>query len=459
MTCLEGIRKKVRGLLGVELRHLVGNSTWTITGTAVSSALLMAETILIARFLSPELFGLFVLITTYPETLLQVLDFRVREVLTKFLAEFTTRDEGALAVALIKLLWLFDVGVGVLAFGLVSATATLATKWFMGHAEVAPLIILYGLGLMFAALDSASGSILRVYDRYALAFTLATVANVIRFLLLLVAVVWARNLGAVILGRVLSEITATLMLGTASFLVIKRSLWPYRNASISSLRGRFKEIFGFLFHTNLSATFKTLTSKLDALIIGIFWPPAVVGIYKMATKLASTLLLISDPLYIAVFPHFAKRYAASGDNPRVLPPLGLRLTLLLAPLLGLVILSAGLPAKQLIVTILGPAYLQAVDPFRIMLVGFTLPVLFFWGRAALLSSGRADALTKSGLLAGVTHLTLLLLFLPHWGAIGGAVALTAQNAVFVGLQLYFLGRQNGWKIQWQTRRANSSASR
>ena len=63
-----------------------------------------------------------------------------------------------------------------LAFLVVAATAGFAAEHLTGDRELGRLMVIFSLGTFFASLDTASGSVLRVMDRFGLAFTAVSVS-------------------------------------------------------------------------------------------------------------------------------------------------------------------------------------------------------------------------------------------------------------------------------------------
>ncbi len=431
-------QRTYRRFFTTDFRQLLGDSSWTYASTIINLGLQLAETVIIARFLTIDLYGVFILITAFPEAVLQLLDFRVREAMTKYLTEFIVREEKPQAVALIKLLWLLDTGTGLLAFLIVSLTVSLAATWLKLDASTMPLMIIYSLGLMIASFDSASGSILRVFNRFDWAFWLSSAGHIVRFALVLTAVIWGRSLEAIVWSRAIAELVMTGLLGAASLRLLHQHLWLYRHSGLRVLQNQMHEITRFIFHTNFAATFKMLTLKLDVLILGFFWPASVVGIYKMAAKFSGLLLLVSDPLSVAILPNFTRQYATKGFQGLI--KLSWRTSLMIAPVAGLGILILGGATRPLIMLTVGESFLPAIGPLRIMLVGIIVNVIFVWIRPTIVVMGRADVLNLIGFVASIVQLVLLWFLVPYWGVWAGAVSLAAQFTTYVLAELLFLWR-------------------
>ena len=433
------VRSAYRRLFPTDIRRLMEDSSWGFASTIVSLGLQLAETVILARFLGADVFGMFVLITAYPEVVLQLMDSRVREAMTRYLMVFLVREQKAQAVALVKLLWMLDAATGLSAFLLVWLTATLAVRWWNLDAATQPLIVIYALGLFLGSLDTASGSVLRVFDRFDLAFRLGSAGSLARFALVAAAVLWGESLNAVVWARTLAELIVTTLQGAACYFLLKQHLWAYRHSPLSALRGRIREIAGFAFHTNLAATTKAVASKLDVLILGLFWSPGVVGVYKIASRFAGLLLLVSDPISPAILPNFSRRFAASGSGGLV--QLAVHVARVVGPLAALSGVVYAVVAPRILSLTVGESFQPAVEPLRIMLAGMTSLAAFFWVRPFILSVGKARVLMGISVVAATLQLVLLLLLVPKLGPTGGATALSTGYVAFIGLELLYLHRE------------------
>jgi|GEM_PF-3182473 len=420
-----------------KLRQVLNQATWMYAASAIVLGLQFAETLLIARWLSLSDFGLFIVLVAYPELVQQVLDFRTRESMSKFLAEFVAQGDSTRAIALIKLLWIADVAVSLLAYAIVFLTADFIARDLLHRPEVASLIQLYALGLLFGSLDSASGSVMRVFDRYDLSFVGSLAVSVLRFALVLWVLVSGGGLLELVQARVVGELGWAIILSMIALYLIKQKLWSARTAPIRSLGPEYRrQIWGFLVQTNLAGTLKLVVSRVDVLIIALFWPVEVVGIYKMAAKLGNFLTTLSDPLYATMLPNFARMHAQ--NEPGDIRRLGRRLTFLFAWLM-LPLVTVMLFFPETIVTfVAGPPFAAATWPFVCIFIGSLINTLFFWLRPAILGIGRAGALLKIGAVASTVQLLLLFMLTPPLGALGAALTQTVYYSIYIGAELSFL---------------------
>lgn len=201
-------------------------------------------------------------------------------------------------------------------------------------------------------------------------------------------------------------------------------------------RHHARELFSFSVSVFAANVAGFLSRRSDILLMGLFFSPVVVGIYRLADRLVDTLLELSvRPVGLISLPHFSRLQ----DDPEGLRrSVGscLRLALFLVIPAMLVLASC----SQYVLGILGSKWSPGVDALRLLaLVGIVKAIIFFtgpllfalgrpafraimlWGQAALSAgvvvaaglvlagSSVEDQLTGT---AGSRALLFLLVFLP-----------------------------------------------
>lgn len=421
------------------LREVGKNSIWAFSSTAVAALGLLAETIILARYLGPAAFGTLLLLIAYPEAVQQVLDFRARDAMTRylggFLAEGRTRD----GVAIVKLLWLVDAAVGLLTLLFVVATAWIAAELLLGDSSQGRLMAIYAFGLFFGTLDTASGSVLRVLNRFALSFAAGAGASVGRLGLILGVVLAGGGLEPLIWARAGAELLTTLLLGAVTLHAAVPILWTDRHTPIRVLGGRFREIIRFLVSSNLIGTLRTASTKLDVIVVGLIASPVTVGLYRIAVRFGTTPLMLGDALQAAVYPRFARDVVLKRRDP--MRHIASRATLIIGAIMLPVALIAAIVGHDVVTLLAGSAYGAAGTAFTLCFAGASLAVLFFWAPSLILATGHASRLLAVVAAAVVTQFAGLLLLVPPLGAPGAAAALVASQLLLVTLQIAFIRRR------------------
>jgi O-antigen/teichoic acid export membrane protein len=175
-----------------------------------------------------------------------------------------------------------------------------------------------------------------------------------------------------------------------------------------------------------------LNLRLDFAILGAMAGPAVLGTYAVASKYAELLRLPGTALTWVCYPLLAgASVAEAGQRARRL----LRPALVVVPLAAVPLLLLTGPVMRLLY---GARFDPAIAPAQVLLLGMLL------GGAAGVASGFLYARGRPGLnpvaMGGGLVLTVVLdvLLIPHFGAMGAAVASTAAYLLADGLLVVLL---------------------
>jgi lipopolysaccharide/colanic/teichoic acid biosynthesis glycosyltransferase/Na+-driven multidrug efflux pump len=155
--------------------------------------------------------------------------------------------------------------------------------------------------------------------------------------------------------------------------------------------------------------------RFDFILLGALAGPAVLGIYAVASKFAELMRLAPTAINYVLYPRFANLGSeqATSEGRRLLPQATL-LTLLMSPFVA-VIAYVG-PAL-----LYGSAFRGAVAPAEIIILGLSIEGAAAVSSAYLMGMGR-PGLNSIGMGVGATiTVTLDLLLIPKYGALGGAI--------------------------------------
>lgn len=178
--------------------------------------------------------------------------------------------------------------------------------------------------------------------------------------------------------------------------------------------------------------------RFDFVLLGALAGPAVLGIYAVASKFAELLRLAPTAINYVLYPRFANLGSEEATSEgRRLWPQATALTLVLTPIVA-VIAYVG-PAL-----LYGPSFQGAVVPAEIIIFGLSIEGAAAVSSAYLLGMGR-PGLNSIGMGVGATiTVTLDLILIPKYGAVGGAItsAITyAATTVTLTCIAYRVGRQ------------------
>lgn len=418
---------------GLGLRSLWKNASWTSGSVAVSTVLLVLETVLVARFLGAAGLGHFVLVRAYPEAVQQLLDCRTRETIVKYLGEYVALGDRERGGGVVRLIWVVDAAAGLAALLIVLVTAPLAARYVAHDPAAAGLIALYALSQFVGTLDSASGSVVRVFDRFGVASAMGVSRATARFLAMLAALLLGGGVAALISVLVLVEVVYTVAAAYVGLSLLRRRIGFRVLGPIGDLGGRRREVLTFLLNTNIAGTLKMSSEKLVLVIVGVLGGTSVAAQYKVASQFGSALMLFSDPFYQVVYPTLS-RMTALREWDAVFGGLRRLQRTTLAFALPAAVVASGLmvPAIPLV---FGGEFRPAVIPAIVILWGVLPNVAFFWLRPLLLSLGEAERLVRYRAVASGIQLVAALALVGPAGALGAAVSLLIMQWLYAFLEV------------------------
>jgi O-antigen/teichoic acid export membrane protein len=168
-------------------------------------------------------------------------------------------------------------------------------------------------------------------------------------------------------------------------LVLIWILSPWRPARRFSRR-HARDLLGFSFHVFFANLGGFVNRRADALLLGVFFGPVVVGIYRLADRFVDLLYdLTTRPVMLISLPLFS-RLQQDREHLRGALETCLRLTLFLT-VPALLVLAA---CSDFLLAVIGPEWEPGADALKLLalagigkaVIAFTGPLLFALGRPA-----------------------------------------------------------------------------
>ncbi len=415
------------------------NSAWSAGASAVTALALFGETTILARYLGAATFGIYVLVTAYPEFIQQLLNFRVQDGLNRYLPGFFAQDRHSEAVAFIKLLWLLEAAVALATFLIVLATAGLATRLFVHNDSDSSLMIIYAVSVVMATFATAWGVLLRALGHFGLGFVSDASAVIFRLGLLVAVALAGGGLTQLMWARVGASALAGLVGAGLALPMLARVAWHARRAHIAVLREQRGELGRFLFNTNLVGTIRLASTKLDVLLVGALAGATAASLYRVALQFASVPLFLADALTASIFPAMSR--AVAGKRWGEIRHLAFRSSLVVAVIAVPPSILVAVLGHPLLKVLVGPQFAAAGLPLSICLIGVIPYLIMFWLYSVLLVTGHVGVVVRIAAVSAVAQIATIVILVPPLGANGGAVAVAVLLNVTVALQLIFVRRR------------------
>lgn len=415
------------------LRHL-GPAAIVYGGNMARAGLGLIMTLLVARLLGPEQFGLFslfiVVMVLCHNLAGEGLDAGVVRFYSLYLHTDPERANGVLGAALT----LRIVAATALALAIWVGAEWIAASWLRAPATVW-IIRLGALSAVVAALCSLALALLQARERFLAYAMLTAMTNLLRIVSVPVLLLASQfTLGTVMGSHALFFFLAA-MTGMALLLQpLSSARFDVRSLS---------ELLRFSGWTWIASLCFLIQGYLSVPLLKRYDDATAAGLFSAAL----TLLLVVDQLTASMIATWAPRLARITDRAELRDRLhqGLPRMLRLALPLSIGMLIAG----PLIGLIYGPAYQPAASAFRILLPGFLATLLTQPLSLAFHALGRPKLSAATGVCALVTWVACASALIPSQGLAGAAWAVTIARLVQASMIVALLATAVGpfWRVR------------
>jgi len=398
--------------------RMIRNSSYVFSATTLSAVLSMAQSVLAARLLGVEAFGILGVITQFASVINRVTSFRMSELIVSYIGRFTSEGKKEHCAAVFKIASLTEIASAIIAFLLLVLLAPLGAKVLTKDPTIVGIFILYGVSILANLFAESATGLLQIFDRFQSIAVITVVQGVVTLLLILVAFLSNGSLSDVVLAYLIGKIVWASLI---SLMALKTAAaeWgsDWWKTSLSLINDQRKELTRFAISTNLSGTINLVTRDSDILWLSALSNPLQVGYYKVAKAFMNILLVPVTPLISTTYREVSREIATKQwMNVRYL----LRSGSLIASVWTVPVCLGLLIFGPWLVLIYGADYLPSYPVILVLLIGVLVVNILYWNRSVLLPLGMPDYPTKIGVIAAIIQITGMLLLVRRWGALAMA---------------------------------------
>lgn len=393
--------------------------TWYGLAQVLNKGSRFISTIVLARLLFPEDFGIVAMAAIFAELVLHAGDigFSVAIIQRK------NTTDSHLSTA-------FWSG---LALGIIFCVVTVAISPFVadffGNEQVGPILSVYSIVFVIAPLRSVHGALLNKRLQF-FTFSVAEVGAGIAYMVAAISLAFA---GFGVWSLVLGNIASELALAILRWILCR---WhPSFTFSLNSL----KDLWQFGSNLTLSRVIVFLIDRLDYLIIGRFLTTAALGFYSMGTRVVNMpRSWLSMTMLSVAFPTFS---TIQDENERLRRGFVRTINYLSLIILPLFVVLA-IVAPEFVTVVLGQKWTETILPLQILCVMATCASIGAATTPLIRSKGRPDIEMKLNLLKLVL-LAPCLLIAVRFGTVGVAMGLSAVAFILWPIQQILANRLIG----------------
>lgn len=399
-----------QGTVGGWLRRL-----WGAEGVAVAAGLF--QSVVVARVLGAEEFGVAALLLGVPAAILVFLDPQSEETVIRFVGESRAGSGLGRPRDFVRLAYRVDASLALVGLALVAALATVGAEGVGVPDQHRELLLAGGAAAALAAPISTARASLTATQEFGRVAATTAIGSLVRSTLAVVGAVGGGLEGfviAVVVARIV-ELLLTASIAGAHM----RSIDPGARARRLEIGGRGREVLRFMLVADLTTLVTVAVKHLDLVVLGWLAGTAEVGAYRLARSITAPVGAVLRPLQAVSYSRFVA-LASNGLRQELPREIWVSIKRISVPLVfvGSACLAS---APFLLPVLVGPSFDAAVWPTVLLGVGSLISLAAFWVRPALLALGREATILAVGLMMSICTLSGYLLVAGRWGAAGIAL--------------------------------------
>jgi O-antigen/teichoic acid export membrane protein len=391
-------------------------------------------TIVAARALGLEDFGLFATALAAVGFFQALADLTVEESLTKYGFRYVASEDWGRLRRLFRQMLLLKIAGGAAATAILLLLAPVADELF-GAEGVRTALLAGALLPLVQSVENVGATTLLLHSRYDLRGAYQAGSAGLRLIAIIVAAPLgvAEALGAMVVAQAVASVAISL--------VGLSALRRFPSGSPRPLAEDVPAIRSFVIQSSVATGVISLRTTLVPVLLGVVSSPTQVGLLRIAQTPQTGLAAASSPARLMLLTEQTRDWER-GRRAGVLD--GVRKYTLGATALMVVAVPAFFLAMPwLVETVFGAEYLLAVDAARIVLVAAAIQFAIGWSKTLPVTIGRPQLRIVTHGLETLVAIPLVVVLGAEWGATGAAVAVLVATLAFAGAWAIAIARLRG----------------
>ncbi|RLG52203.1 MAG: hypothetical protein DRO00_05995 [Thermoproteota archaeon] len=414
-------------------------------GMAISTVISALGTIVVARLLSPEDYGLYT-IAMVPATMIGLFrDWGVYSAITRYISFYRAKSQEE------KIRPILKAGLGfAMLSGLLSALFTLATSdliagFVFKKPEVASLIKISAIWVFSMALFNMGWSTLIGFEKMGQNSVVMILRSLIKSTVSPLLVL----LGYGALGAVLGYGISGFLTAIICVFFFMRAYGEIGGGSQDSMRSTLALLLGYGFPLAIGRIVSGFGNQFYRFLMSRSCSPEAIGNYGAATNFLIAMTLLTSPITTALFPAFSKidgekevdnlrkAFRASVKYPSIF---------VVPAAMGIIVTS-----RPLVFTLFGEKYSQAPIFLSLVSVGQLFCAIGALSAATLLTSqGKTSEIMKANLISLLIGVPASVFLIPKFGIYGLIATTLLVTFLTVALLDYMIYNIYGFSVDFRS---------
>jgi O-antigen/teichoic acid export membrane protein len=409
------------------LRRRSATAAWIYAAVALG----IAGTIVAARVLGLEEFGVFATALAVVGFFQILLDLTVEESLTKYGFRYVESGNWGRLRRLFRQMLFLKVSGGLVATLIILALAPFADELFDASGVTAALLAAAPLPLVQSS-ENVAATALLLHGRYDLRGAYQAGSAGLRLIAIVVAA--PQGVTAALVAIVVAQLVATVVVSFVGLVAIRR----FPAGAMRPLAEDVAGIRSFVVQSSVATGVISVRATLAPIVLGLVAGPTQVGLFRIAQTPQTGLAAASSPARLVLLTEQTREWER-GNRAGVLA--GIRTYSKWAGSLMLVAVPIFFLAMPWLVRVVfGDEYEGAVDAARVVLLAAAIHFTLGWTKSLPVTIGRPRLRIVTHGLETLVAVPLVALLGAEWGATGAAVAVLASAIVFAAAWLVVVAR-------------------
>lgn len=417
-------------------KNLLKNASWLFSGGIGTAVFASVEAIVLARFLGIDQFGLFSLIVAYVGIVNGLVDLKSSEAVVRYVRHYWELGDKDKTVSFIKLFYVFDFLIGVLALVACILLAGVANDLFIHSEKSFSFILVYSISVLVSSVNQTSEAILRVFDRFKTIAFARVLYTGLRTSLVFISLLVGFGIKGAFVSYVIAAFVFFAILQVMVFRVVNQvGLKRWTTAKTESLGVVIREVRSFVLTSTLVGFLSNAFSRqLPLLLLGHFAGHQAAGLYKIAIIFSRIIMKLRDPIVQAIYPPLvAAKSHDSLDAISGIVSYSIRNVMKLFLPIGIVFF---LFANEFIVFFFGTEYEPAATAMRIIVISEVLSGLYFWIDDVEMALDKLRRRIIRVTLCSVSYAVALLVLIPSYSYEGAAMAKLVLSVLIIPFSFF-----------------------
>jgi O-antigen/teichoic acid export membrane protein len=398
------------------------SSFFLIVGSILSTVISAVSTILIGRFLGPELYGQYALALAVPQLLFLFADIGINHGLIKFSASLRSKGETSQLIPLIKHGLVFKVLIGLIISAANFAFSGYFASYLLNRPDLEPYIRIASISIIFQVIATTATSSFVGLDKAqynALTTNLQAIGKVVISLALVL-------LGLGVAGAVTGYVVGYLIASIAGIALLFAVLRGHAKKEAHFIQD-LKTLTNYGLPLYVSVLLTGLVIPYQNLILGLFTSDADVGYFKAAANFLTLITVLSIPITTALLPAFSKLDSTTRSKIKDFFKLANKYTslLILPSTLIMIVFS-----RDIVLIVYGSAFETASLYLSTQMILYFLVGIGYLTIASFFNGlGETRLVLRTTIVNFIIFLILTPILTQSYGALGLIAAFLASNTV------------------------------